>query len=203
MPNFFYILLHQFECNVLYKTWVLRKAAQDLPQKNRDENVRWMMGKKRVEKIRNEEIRRWIHHRLQKTRVRLAWNKWREVTGVICDKKVLVKLKHKIYKTVIKPTMTYGAEYWTMKNNEMLMNKTEMRILLLLLVAPTWSWGRCGRHNSDPASSVMGFIFRHSDGSHVSVDTVHPSLLRSSSLSSPGWCHLQSLSSYVVLISPL
>ena len=65
-----------------------------------------------------------------KNRVRLAWNKWREVTGVICDKKVPIKLKHKIYKTVIRPTMTYGAECWTMKKkDEMLMNKTEMRML--------------------------------------------------------------------------
>ena len=65
-----------------------------------------------------------------KNRVRLAWNKWREITGVICDKKVPVKFKHKIYKTVIKPTMTYGAECWTMKKkDEMLMNKTEMRML--------------------------------------------------------------------------
>ena len=48
----------------------------------------------------------------------------------ICDKKIPVKLKHKIYKTVIKPTMTYGAECWTMKKkDEMLMNKTEMRML--------------------------------------------------------------------------
>ena len=46
----------------------------------------------------------------------------------IRDKKVPVKLK--IYKTVIKPTMTYGAECWTMKKKDaMLMNKTEMRML--------------------------------------------------------------------------
>ena len=64
--------------------------------------------------------------------------------------------------------------------------------VLLLLAAPTWLWGRCGRHNSPPASSVMDLVFSRSDGSHVSVDTVHPSLLRSSSLSSPGWYHLQS-----------
>ena len=44
-----------------------------------------------------------------KNRVRLAWDKWREVTGVICDKKVPVKLKHNIYKTVIKPTMGLNA----------------------------------------------------------------------------------------------
>ena len=65
-----------------------------------------------------------------KKRVRLAWNKWRKVTGVICDKKVPVQLKHKIYKIVIIPTMTHGAECWTMKKkDEMLMNKTEMRML--------------------------------------------------------------------------
>ena len=65
-----------------------------------------------------------------KNRVRLAWSKWRKITGVIWDKKVPVKLKHKIYKTVIKPTMTYGAECRTMKKkDEMLMNKTEMIML--------------------------------------------------------------------------
>ena len=74
---------------------------------------------------------------------------------------------------------------------------------LLLLSAPTWLWGRCGRHNYHPASSVMDLVFRRSDGSHVSFDTVHPSLLRSSSLSSPGWYHLQSVSFDVVLVSPL
>ena len=41
-----------------------------------------------------------------------------------------VEKTHKINKTVIKPTMTYGAECWTMKKkDEMMMNKTEMRML--------------------------------------------------------------------------
>ena len=67
-------------------------------------------------------------------------------------------------------------------------------LLLLLRAAPTWLWGPCGRRTSPPASSVIDFIFCRSDGSHVPVDTVHPSLFRSSSLSSPGWYHLQSWS---------
>ena len=50
---------------------------------------------------------------------------------------------------------------------------------------------------SSSHGSVMDLVYSRSDGSHVSVDTVHPSLLRSSSLSSPGWYHLQSLSSDV------
>ena len=32
-----------------------------------------------------------------KKRVRLSWDKWRETAGVICDKKVAVKLKVKIF----------------------------------------------------------------------------------------------------------
>ena len=73
---------------------------------------------------------------------------------------------------------------------------------ILLLAAPTWLWGRCGRHNSPPASSVMDFIFCCPDSSHVSVDTVHPSLLRPFSFSSPSWYHLQSLSSDVFFTCP-
>ena len=43
--------------------------------------------------------------------------------------------------------------------------------LKLLLAAPTWLWGCCGRHHSPPASSVMDIVFSRSDGSHVSVDS--------------------------------
>ncbi|EYC42513.1 hypothetical protein Y032_0528g2973, partial [Ancylostoma ceylanicum] len=39
-----------------------------------------------------------------------AWSKWRQVTGVMCDKKVSLKLKSKIYRTVVQPVALYGAE---------------------------------------------------------------------------------------------
>ena len=46
------------------------------------------------------------------------------MTGVTCDKKVAVKGKHRVYMTVIKPTMAYGTECWTIKKkDEMVMNK--------------------------------------------------------------------------------
>ena len=55
--------------------------------------------------------------------------------------------------------------------------------LLLLLAVPMLLWGRCGRHNSPPASSVVDILLRCSDGSRVGFHTVYPSLLWSSSSS--------------------
>ncbi len=51
-------------------------------------------------------------------RVKLAWMKWKQLTGVLCDKNVPIKLKDKVYKTVIKPTMTYGAECWAVRKKD-------------------------------------------------------------------------------------
>ena len=39
------------------KTWVLRKADQNLPERSEMRMSKWMMGIERIEKIRNEEIR--------------------------------------------------------------------------------------------------------------------------------------------------
>ena len=43
-------------------------------------------------------------------RIKAAWQKWRDLSGLVCDKKMSVRVKGKIYKTMIRPVMIYGAE---------------------------------------------------------------------------------------------
>ena len=56
----------------------------------------------------------WINNRQRRrsqqrrdNRVAKAWSKWRELSGVICDKNIPTKLKLLIYQTVIRPTLLY------------------------------------------------------------------------------------------------
>ena len=39
-------------------------------------------------------------------RIKAAWQKWKDLTGVTYDKRLPMKLKTKIYKMVIRPTLT-------------------------------------------------------------------------------------------------
>ena len=65
--------------------------------------------------------------------------KWREVTGIICDRKVPRKLKCKICKTVVRPALLYGAESWAVvKNDEDLISRTDMRMLRWILGSAGW-----------------------------------------------------------------
>ena len=64
------------------------------------------------------------------TRANAAWCKWRELTPVICDKKISARLKEKVYRSMVRPVLLYGAETWVTKETDMkLLEKTEMRKL--------------------------------------------------------------------------
>ena len=43
-------------------------------------------------------------------RIQAGWKNWKKVSGVLCDKRIGVKLKGKVHKTVVRPAMMYGAE---------------------------------------------------------------------------------------------
>ena len=56
--------------------------------------------------------------------------KWRKDLGVICDRKVPLKLKGKFYRTAIRPALLYGTECWAIKSqHEHKFNVAEMRML--------------------------------------------------------------------------
>ncbi|KAM0892698.1 hypothetical protein ACQ4PT_025584 [Festuca glaucescens] len=63
-------------------------------------------------------------------RIKAGWMKWRQASGILCDKKVPQKLKGKFYRTVVRPAMLYGAECWpTRRQHIQQMSVAEMRML--------------------------------------------------------------------------
>ncbi|EPB72944.1 hypothetical protein ANCCEY_07976 [Ancylostoma ceylanicum] len=85
-------------------------------------------------------------------RANAAWSKWRQVTGVMCDRKVPLKLKSKIYRTVVRPVALYGAECWpTTLKHEQTLHTMEMRML-------RWTQGltRLDRVRNDDVRAMFG-----------------------------------------------
>ena len=71
-----------------------------------------------------------------KHRSRCPWpnkrcrGKWREVVGVVCDRKIPPKLKGLIYKSIIRPVLLYGSECWpTLSRHTQEVHVTEMKML--------------------------------------------------------------------------
>jgi len=63
-------------------------------------------------------------------RISAGWLKWRQASGVLCDKRVPQKLKGKFYRTAISPTMLYGAKCWSTKRQHIQqLSVAEMRML--------------------------------------------------------------------------
>ena len=55
---------------------------------------------------------------------------WRKVSGVLCDRKLSAKIKGKMYKSVVRPTMLYGME--TVAVTEKQMGKMEVAELKMV-----------------------------------------------------------------------
>ena len=48
-------------------------------------------------------------------RIQAGWGKWKEASGVLCDRKVPERVKGKFFAAVVRPAMLYGAECWATK----------------------------------------------------------------------------------------
>ncbi|MCX8759408.1 reverse transcriptase domain-containing protein [Vibrio parahaemolyticus] len=63
-------------------------------------------------------------------RIKVGWMKWRNASGVLCDRRLPAKLKGKFYRTAIRPSLLYGSECWTVKHDHtQKIHVAEMRML--------------------------------------------------------------------------
>ncbi|KAI0500658.1 hypothetical protein KFK09_018874 [Dendrobium nobile] len=64
------------------------------------------------------------------SRIQVGWLKWRNASGLLCDRNVPLKFKGKFYKMVMRPAMLYGVECWPLKEkHNTKLSVAEMRML--------------------------------------------------------------------------
>ena len=44
------------------------------------------------------------------SRIQAGWCSWRKTSGLLCDSKIPIRLKGKVYRTVARPSLMYGTE---------------------------------------------------------------------------------------------
>ena len=63
-------------------------------------------------------------------RLEPEWKHWKRISGILCDRRIRFRVKGKVYKTVVRLAMVYGAETLAMKKaQEMKFDVAEMRML--------------------------------------------------------------------------
>ena len=63
-------------------------------------------------------------------KIQSGWQNWKRVSGILCDRRISLKVKGKVYKTVVRPAMMYEAETWAEKKaQEKKLDVAEMRML--------------------------------------------------------------------------
>ncbi|VDP08946.1 unnamed protein product [Heligmosomoides polygyrus] len=87
-------------------------------------------------------------------RVSAAWSKWRSLTGVLCDKTIPEYLKSKVYRTVVRPVATYGAECWPVTK------EIESRLSVMETKMLRWTAGvtRLDRVRNDTIRQSFGVV---------------------------------------------
>ncbi|GJV97159.1 retrovirus-related pol polyprotein LINE-1 [Tanacetum coccineum] len=69
-------------------------------------------------------------------RIKTGWVKWKAASGVLCDRRIPLKLKGKFYRVTIRPAMLYGSECWPITKAQA--NRVEVAELRML----RWTSGK-------------------------------------------------------------
>ena len=86
----------------------------------------------------NGELDAEVAHRVQS-----GWKNRKKVSGVLCDRKINVTIKGKVYRTVVKPTLMFGADTWALtKALAKKVEVAEMRMLRWMCGVVFHCWQR-------------------------------------------------------------
>ena len=65
-----------------------------------------------------------------KKRLQAGWNGWRRMSGVVCDRTVLARVKGKVYKVAVRPALLYGLDTVVLtKRQDAEMEVAELKML--------------------------------------------------------------------------
>ena len=63
-------------------------------------------------------------------RRKIGWQKWKKDSGVLCNKKISLKLNERAYRIVVGPTLLYRVECWPIKRSHIQNTRvTEIRVI--------------------------------------------------------------------------
>ncbi|KAK3521126.1 hypothetical protein QTP86_013013, partial [Hemibagrus guttatus] len=127
-----------------------------------------------------------------KKQVQAGWNRWRKVSGVLCDRKISARIKGKVYRTVVRPAMLYGLETVSLrKRQESELEVAELKMLRFSLgvtrldrirneyIRGTAHVGRLGNKVREARLRWFGHVQRRDTDEPLSKVKCPPDTLRS------------------------
>ena len=62
--------------------------------------------------------------------IKVGWQKWKNALGVLCDRRISLRLKGRVYSVVVRPALLYRVERWPIeKSHVQRMRVVEMRMI--------------------------------------------------------------------------
>ena len=63
-----------------------------------------------------------------------TWKQWKELSGVLCDRRMPIAVKEKVYRIIVRPVLIYDSEAWTLRRrDEESLDRTKVRMFRWIL----------------------------------------------------------------------
>ena len=86
-------------------------------------------------------------------RVRKGWVKFRELSGILCNRRLALKWRGAVYRTCVRTVMMYGCENWPLKENEETLARAERRMIRMICGVTVWN-----RERAEDSREKLGLV---------------------------------------------